>query len=310
MNKEINNIGEIFKETLKNHRMETETDLWARLDSQLAAQPSVISPKTSLLKNVSFIKVAAAASLIVGVALAYNFIYLPLVSPKQTIESQEKSIVDKKNDTDSLVTIPVENNQLVNNNIETQTELSSDKTKKIVQNDNNNSRNVLFLKTSQDIPNSTNENNNSNNNPGNLVQTYPQTNNTSENKSNKNKSDSIKNIQVVNPNNVSPIVEPIEQSKEQIVKAVADDVLDLQIPNIFTPNGDGINDYFVIKNLDKYTSNQLIISNRAGKVVFEKNNYQNNWDASNISEGVYYYVLKCRFKSNDFVKMGMVTIAR
>jgi len=84
----------------------------------------------------------------------------------------------------------------------------------------------------------------------------------------------------------------------------------LQIPNVFTPNSDGINDYFVIRNLDIFSTNQLIITNRFGKVVFEKINYQNNWDAINIPDGVYYYVLKCRIKNSDFVKTGMVTIAR
>lgn len=67
----------------------------------------------------------------------------------------------------------------------------------------------------------------------------------------------------------------------------------LFIPNIFTPNGDGSNDIFFIRNLPPApTINQLIISNRWGKEVFASDDYQNDWDGQGVADGLYFYRLQ------------------
>jgi len=63
------------------------------------------------------------------------------------------------------------------------------------------------------------------------------------------------------------------------------------IPNIITPNGDAINDYFVINNLQSYPNSELSIFDRWGKQVYTTNNYQNNWNGGGQSDGVYFYIL-------------------
>ncbi len=85
---------------------------------------------------------------------------------------------------------------------------------------------------------------------------------------------------------------------------------ELVIPNVITPNGDGINDEFEIKNLEKYEVKNIVITDRNGKVVFDVINYQNNWSANNLPEGVYYYMLKIRYDNENFVKSGMITVIR
>ena len=68
---------------------------------------------------------------------------------------------------------------------------------------------------------------------------------------------------------------------------------DLYIPNVFTPNGDGSNDIFFIRNLPQEPAiNQLVITNRWGKEVFVSENYQNNWDAVGVADGIYFYRLE------------------
>jgi gliding motility-associated-like protein len=69
---------------------------------------------------------------------------------------------------------------------------------------------------------------------------------------------------------------------------IIDDIL--IFPNIFTPNGDGFNDFLVIQNGEKYDNNKIIVFNRWGKKVFEQTNYQNDWDGSNLADGTYYYI--------------------
>jgi len=86
----------------------------------------------------------------------------------------------------------------------------------------------------------------------------------------------------------------------------------LFIPNLFTPNGDGRNDTFIIKGLDQFADNELIILNRWGNEVYKQENYQNNWSGTGLNEGTYYYLL--RVKSNGDaqwkVYKGYITLIR
>lgn len=61
------------------------------------------------------------------------------------------------------------------------------------------------------------------------------------------------------------------------------------VPNVMTPNGDGVNDQFYISGLEKGT--KLTVFNRWGDVVYTNSNYGNDWDADNLTDGVYFYVL-------------------
>lgn len=60
------------------------------------------------------------------------------------------------------------------------------------------------------------------------------------------------------------------------------------IPNVFSPNGDGINDRFEVAGIE-YTNNSVKIFNRWGTIVFEANNYRNNWDGDRVADGTYFY---------------------
>jgi gliding motility-associated-like protein len=77
------------------------------------------------------------------------------------------------------------------------------------------------------------------------------------------------------------------------------------IPNIFTPNSDGINDIFQIEFLP--ANSKLAIYSRWGNQVYQSDNYQNNWDGQNHSPGVYYYILTL---PSGNTKKGTVTLLR
>ncbi|TAE61503.1 MAG: gliding motility-associated C-terminal domain-containing protein, partial [Bacteroidetes bacterium] len=61
------------------------------------------------------------------------------------------------------------------------------------------------------------------------------------------------------------------------------------IPNVFSPNGDGIHDLWVIENLLRYPQNELRVYDRWGRSVFSREGYQNDWGGEQLPEGVYYY---------------------
>ena len=75
------------------------------------------------------------------------------------------------------------------------------------------------------------------------------------------------------------------------------DNADFIIPNIITPNGDGSNDTFKIKGLENYPGTQVTIFNRWGNEVHRSDNYNNDWDGSQLNEGTYYYLILRREKS-------------
>jgi gliding motility-associated-like protein len=76
-------------------------------------------------------------------------------------------------------------------------------------------------------------------------------------------------------------------------------VLDpIAIPNIFSPNGDGVHDTWYIKNLEQYPNAEVDIFNRYGQFLFQaQGNYlENPWDGtyngSLVPVGAYYYIIK------------------
>ncbi len=66
---------------------------------------------------------------------------------------------------------------------------------------------------------------------------------------------------------------------------------EINAPNIITPNGDGFNDILKFTNLEYYNGSKLQIYNRWGRKVYSDNDYRNNWDGGNLSDGIYYYIL-------------------
>ena len=63
----------------------------------------------------------------------------------------------------------------------------------------------------------------------------------------------------------------------------------------FSPNGDGINDFFTIGGLEDFPQNNLEVYNRWGNLVYRKENYQGSWDGTwegqNLPDGGYVYRL-------------------
>lgn len=80
---------------------------------------------------------------------------------------------------------------------------------------------------------------------------------------------------------------------------------EIGIPNVFSPNGDGENDRFVIEGI-LGTTNTVRIFNRWGQIVFESNNYRNTWTANDVSDGTYFYEVMVNSSPEPYT--GHVTI--
>lgn len=81
----------------------------------------------------------------------------------------------------------------------------------------------------------------------------------------------------------------------------------ISVPNVITPNGDGHNEFLVFDNLDQFPNSRIQIYNRWGNLIYENGNYLNNWNAMDVNDGVYYFVLYVADPKNT-VKAGWVAV--
>lgn len=95
---------------------------------------------------------------------------------------------------------------------------------------------------------------------------------------------------------------------------------DLVFADFFSPNGDGHNDTFVIKNIDEYPINKLHVFNRWGEIVYQSEPYRNDWDGkmnienqwfgNELPEGMYFY--RFEYIIGDFItqRNGKIILKR
>ena len=95
---------------------------------------------------------------------------------------------------------------------------------------------------------------------------------------------------------------------DSVMREVRVIVDEIEIPNIITPNGDGVNDKFVIKNIERVESSTLRIYNRWGTKIYEASPYKNDWDGEGAPDGVYYYELDYKTYFREDKANGTVTI--
>ncbi len=113
----------------------------------------------------------------------------------------------------------------------------------------------------------------------------------------------------------NPLSPSCADSTSRPIKVINDS---LSYTNVLTPNGDGINDVFIIKNLiapngvQNYGGNNgentLYVYNRYGKRVFYAKDYQNNWEPKNLSDGTYFFIFKAKNQFNEKEYKGTITI--
>jgi gliding motility-associated-like protein len=91
---------------------------------------------------------------------------------------------------------------------------------------------------------------------------------------------------------------------------------EFRIPEGFSPDGDGVNDYFEIRGMNQYERVTIRIFNRWGNLIYKSDDYQNNWDGTSrktlgssgsLPTGTYFYVIKIvdndkQYKGNVFLK--------
>jgi gliding motility-associated-like protein len=92
-------------------------------------------------------------------------------------------------------------------------------------------------------------------------------------------------------------------------KRVANGIFD-----VITPNGDGKNDTWIVKDIESFPNNSIFIYNRWGNTMYYKKGYANEWAGTNqagepLAVGAYFYVIRLNDENNT-VYTGSVTVIR
>lgn len=87
----------------------------------------------------------------------------------------------------------------------------------------------------------------------------------------------------------------------------------IKLPNAFTPNSDGYNDFYIIKGIQGYPGNQVTIFNRWGNEVYSKKDYVNDWngisnDGKELPDGTYFIVVD--LNDNGKLMEGFIDLRR
>lgn len=116
------------------------------------------------------------------------------------------------------------------------------------------------------------------------------------------------------PNGTSDPLDPCDPNYSAITC-----LTDVVVPDGFSPNGDGVNDLFVIDNLDKWPNNTISIFNRWGNSVFTGEPYKNDWDGKtklgvivggdDLPVGTYFYILNVNDDKGTVLK-GYIYLTR
>ena len=117
---------------------------------------------------------------------------------------------------------------------------------------------------------------------------------------------------------MAPAIDSTALTAEQIllIESMAADSVDsdLDVPNVFTPNGDGTNDYFEVST-DGTTVYEFTVFTRNGSRIYHSLSPRIFWDGNStggeeLSEGIYYYVIEEEGDSERFEKAGFIHLYR
>ncbi|MBL0741434.1 HYR domain-containing protein [Chryseolinea lacunae] len=94
--------------------------------------------------------------------------------------------------------------------------------------------------------------------------------------------------------------------------------LAFDVTKVVTPDGDGINDEWIVSNIENFNRNKVMITDRWGSVIFQASGYNNsnvvwkgvNGDGAQVPTGTYYYFIEVHFLEQQLKKSGFIELVR
>lgn len=300
------NIDKLFKDNLANAKTPLKENLWQQIESNINSTPT-ISSQQSFWQNLSLGMRTATVIGSVAVVSTIVAIIVNVINPtpeSNTIASTlSTSTTLEENDIttyDSTTTFPLDTEKKENIAAKQDNSgISSKENTPTMQTQNNTTNNDAYI---------FNDNNN--------VSTQPNTPPIEkplpvENKKQVEKDTTHQYKSTTEENKAIAENKSENQSQHTINTNAKEEVkINIRIPNFMSPNGDGINDCFEIKNIENFSDNMLIIKDRSGKTIYTARYYDNHFCGENIPDGVYYYILQIRVNHQTRAFYGNLTILR
>jgi gliding motility-associated-like protein len=265
-------IKELFQQQLSNHQEAVRPEIWASVSSSIAT-PVLVTTGISILSK-TFIGLGIAASILVSAYLLYSSddkaVKVPTQEKKKAKEvpsiPNNNTLVPNETKKNTIPLVVLENNDLLS----VEEVVYEINTPKIIPFESVQLPNVQLPNTDplQDL--------------GENVSNGPiETNN-----------DVIVMPQVENTHGSSPLPEK-------------DQELEVVLTNVFTPNGDGKNDYLFINALG-LTDFSVVVLSQANQVIFQSTDPSFNWDGKltngdDAPIGQYVYFITAKSDSGDLI---------
>lgn len=272
----MNNIDKIFSK-LKDSQIQAP-DIWNKIESELNNPSKEIDnnfEKISVLKNLISNPFLKTFGLITGCAIIAIGTYIAV--DKYTTKKELTSIQIQKESPNTIVKTREINNDKT---------ISVERTNQINDSKYSQNNNIEEFSTIFKVDDENSIKIHNNNNSINSV-SYSETNNP-----------------VIKINHVN--IDSANQNHK--ILPINNEIPDFKPSNVITPNGDGINDVFIINNVDKFPDNSLVIFDEKGKIIFKCRNYKNNFKAVNIPIGTYFYKFEYRNIEKKEMIPGSITV--
>ena len=299
---EKDNIQELLQEKLQSHEVTPPDAVWQNVSSSLS---NVAATSGAAAGTSTLLKIAAAVIGVSGLGIATYFMVQDDIPTKEKtsfiqideeIESQETKTSDPENKV-----IEIEENE----NLSVIETPDFKQTKSIVEEIAVEEESIALQENELELTE----------NPTEVIPTNTE-------------QVDVREEVVENPSPSTQIEEPVSVSSEssdeeaQEMPNVEDQEEtfteaeeEVTLPNIFTPNNDGANDFFEI-NIGEKQDFQIVVINQMNKVVFQSNSVDFRWDGMLPSgdpapSGNYVYFISAKTMSGkDFVKSSKLRIQR
>ena len=109
-------------------------------------------------------------------------------------------------------------------------------------------------------------------------------------------------------------VRVVDENGCESIQTIFMEFIDIEIPNFFTPDGDGQNDLWIPKNIDQFPDIYITIFDRYGREVYKLKDNEQGWDGlyqnTDLPTGDYWYVIKLNGESDTREFVGHFTLYR
>ncbi len=307
-------IKDLFRDKLQSHEVMPSKAVWSSVSSSLGHSAA----STAGVGSASFLKVAA---IVVGVSAASVAGFLFLSSDEsEPIKAIEKTVLQEK-DLDESISSETKDSDLQESAspeimLSQSESLSSEK---VISNESIQDSQPEIITANESLPVSTPSESQANEliveEPS--VEVLPQENYVSTQiSSNVPAEQVVDDVEVIAPISEDPsqdesLVETSDEIQETVI-VLEEKIL---LPNIFTPNGDRVNDVFEIKMEDKQEF-QIVILNQQNQPVFKSSDAHFKWDGTMLNgqpapSGTYLYYFSAKdMNGKDVTESSLLTIQR